>query len=111
MSNGEPHAAILDGGLRRVQPVRARLSATPRPSATQSANHALIATRVDRIMTLIAANRLHDAREACADLVFGFQPLIVARPELFERVVAALRRCEGHQLLRRLAMATDRDFA
>jgi hypothetical protein len=105
MSNGEPHAAILDGGLRRVQPLRAR------PSATQSANHALIATRVDRIMTLIAANRLHDAREACADLVFGFQPLIVARPELFERVVAALRRCEGHQLLRRLAIATDRDFA
>jgi hypothetical protein len=43
--------------------------------------------------------------------VFGFQPLIVARPELFERVVAALRRCEGHQLLRRLAIATDRDFA
>jgi hypothetical protein len=72
---------------------------------------ALIATRIDRIMALIGANRFHDAREACADLVFDFQPLIVTRPELFQRVVAALRRCEGHQLLRRLSIAADCDTA
>jgi hypothetical protein len=105
MPDDQPHAALLENSRHRVQSVRGR------QSGTQSAERALITTQLDRIMTLIAVGRLHDAREACADLVFGFQSLIVARPELCQRVVAALQRCEGHQLLRRLAVAADCDTA
>jgi hypothetical protein len=105
MPDGQPHTALLANSGHRVQSVRGR------PPATQSADQALITARLDRIMTLIAVGRLHDAREACADLLFCFQSLIVARPELCQRVVAALQRCQGNQLLRRLSIATHCDTA
>ena len=79
------------------------------PSAAPGADLALVAAQIERIMALADAARFHEGREACADLVFDFQPLIVARPELFHRVVAALRRCDGHQLLARLAIAAHGD--
>lgn len=100
-----PHTALLEHSPHHVRSVRTR------QSATQSADQAFITARLDRIMSLIAAGRLHDAREACADLVFGFQSLIVVRAELCQQMVAALQRCEGHQLLRRLAVAADCDTA
>ncbi len=68
----------------------------------------LLPARIDRIMSLIAAGYLRDAREACADLVFDSQPLIVAEGlSRMQRLATALRRCDGHQLLRRLAIAAD----
>jgi hypothetical protein len=105
MPDGEPQAALMDSSRRR--PAFAR----PRPSLVQRADQALVAAQVERIMCLIAAGHLHNAREACADLLFDFQPLIVARPELCQRFVAALRRCDAQQLLRRLATAADCDIA
>lgn len=103
MPNGEPQAALLNASRRRGA------SARPLLSPAQRADQALVAARIERIMGMVSAGRLHDGREACADLMFDFQPLIVARPELLQRFVAALRGCEAHQLVRRLAIAIDCD--
>ncbi len=97
--------ALLYCSRRRAEPPGAR------PPAAATTDLALIAEQIDRIAALVAAGSHYDAREACANLVFDFQPLIVARPELFQRVAVALARCDGHQLLRRLVGAGHGDTA
>lgn len=103
MLDGQPQAALFSGPRRAGELARDGLSTAP------GADLALVAAQIERIMALADTGRIHEGREACADLVFDFQPLIVARPELFQRVVAALRRCDGHQLLARLAIAAHGD--
>jgi len=101
MPDGESHTALLEHSRHRMQPVHAG------PPATLGADEAIVAARLDRIMSLIAAGYLRDAREACADLVFDSQPLLMAGADSYQRLATALRRCDGHQLLRRLAIAAD----
>ncbi len=101
MPDGDRHSTTLESSRDRMPPVHAG------PSTALGVDQAIVAARIDRIMSLIAAGYLRDAREACADLVFDSQPLIVARAESYHRLATALRRCDGHQLLRRLAIAAD----
>lgn len=60
---------------------------------------------ISRIIALAEAERIDDAREVSAALLFDFQPLLGAYPALLGRFVTALRRCKAQQLLRRLTIA------
>ncbi len=105
MPDGEQHVAFIDGARDRREPVGVGLSVAP------CKDLGLVVAQLDRIMALADAGRLHEGREACADLMFEFQPLLVARLELLQRLGAALRRCEADQLLRRLAIAVRGEAA
>jgi hypothetical protein len=101
MLDGQPQAAVFDGPAREAELVFGG------PSAAPASDLALVAAQIQRIGALADAGRCYEGREACADLVFDFQPFIAAHPELLRQVVAALKRCEGHQLLGRLTAATQ----
>ncbi len=68
-------------------------------------DHATVEAGIERIIARADAGLFYEAREACAALLFDFQPLLAARPELLQRFRVALRRCKAKQLQRRLAIA------
>jgi len=76
-------------------------------SQTKSGDQATVASAIDHIIALTDAGLFYEAREACTDLMFDFQTLIIARPELLQRFTALLRRCKAEQLLRRLLIAVQ----
>jgi hypothetical protein len=61
--------------------------------------------RLWQIAGLLKTGRRVAAREACADLLFDFQPLIAADPELVGTMLAALEQCAAAALRRRLLVA------
>ncbi len=80
-------------------------------SATRRNDYAVVAAGIERIMALADAGLFYEGREACADLLFDFQPLLEARPELLQRFCVALRRCKAEQLQRRLSIALHEEAA
>ena len=101
MPDAEHHTALHETSRHRMQPVQAA------STAVLGVDRAIVAARIDRILSLITAGYLTDAREACADLMFDSQPLIMAGAESYRRLAMALWRCDGHQLLCNLAIAAD----
>jgi hypothetical protein len=100
----------------------AQLQATrpPRPKGQVTSQHAgalhshEFQTRADvdfvrgqlgRILTLADAGLLTEGREASADLLFEFQPLIVARSDLLSHTLDVLERCGAAALRQRLLVA------
>lgn len=65
----------------------------------------VISHEIERIIALADAGLSLEGREACAELMFDHQPQLAARPELRQRYILALRRCNAEQLLRRLSIA------
>jgi hypothetical protein len=65
--------------------------------------------RLSRIADLVKAGLFAPAQEACADLLFDFQPLIASDPELLASVLAMLEQCGAAGLRRRLLMAVRGD--
>ncbi len=105
MLDGEQPVAFVDDSRDQREPVGVGLSVAP------SKDLDLVVAQIDRITELADAGRLHEGREACADLTFDFQPFLVARPELLQCLSAVLRRCKADQLLRRLTIAVRGDAA
>lgn len=62
-----------------------------------------------RMAELADAGLRMAAREAGADLLFEFQPVIVAHSELASQDIEVLRRCEATALRRRFVMAAYDD--
>jgi hypothetical protein len=65
----------------------------------------VISIEIERIIALADAGLSFEGREACAGLMFDYQPQLAARHELRQRFILALRRCNAEQLLRRLSIA------
>jgi hypothetical protein len=65
----------------------------------------VISLEIERIIALADAGLSLEGREACAELMFDYQPQLAVRPELRQRFILALRRCNAEQLLRRLSIA------
>lgn len=61
--------------------------------------------RLWRIGRLLKTGLRVPAREACADLLFDFQPLIASNPDLVAAMLATLEQCGGAALRRRLLIA------
>jgi hypothetical protein len=61
--------------------------------------------RLWRIGGLLKAGLRVPAREACADLLFDFQPLIASNPDLVAAMLATLEQCAAAALRRRLLIA------
>jgi hypothetical protein len=61
--------------------------------------------RLWRISGLVKAGLLLPAREACADLLFDFQPLIALDSDLLASMLSALEQCGAAGLRRRLMTA------
>ena len=101
MPNGEQGTVVLQRELQWHGLGGARAS------ADRLGGHATVTAEIERIIALTDAGLFYDARAACADLLFCFQPVIVAWPELTQRFGVALRRCQAEQLQRRLALATQ----
>jgi hypothetical protein len=74
------------------------------PSRDQ-ADLALVRERLRQISAHADAGRLSDGREAIADLLFDFQPLIATHADLVSSTLGLLRRCEATALLRRFRVA------
>src|ERR1700691_5882122 len=70
---------------------------------------AMVRLELREIAVLAAAGRPAEAREAIAELLFGFQPLIAARRDLRSRVIDLLIRCNATSLLRRFMTALPGD--
>jgi hypothetical protein len=60
-----------------------------------------------RIAALADAGLRMEAREASAELLFDFQPVIVAHAEFVSQYVDVLRRCEATALQRRFLLAAS----
>jgi hypothetical protein len=65
--------------------------------------------RLWRIGGLLKAGLRVPAREACADLLFDFQPLIASNPDLIAAMLATLEQCAAAALRRRLLIAVHGD--
>jgi len=61
--------------------------------------------RLWRIGGLLRSGLRVPAREACADLLFDFQPLIASNPDLVAAMLATLEQCAAAALRRRLLIA------
>jgi hypothetical protein len=61
--------------------------------------------RLWRIGVLLKTGLLVPAREACADLLFDFQPLIASNPDLLAAMLVTLEQCGATALRRRLVIA------
>ena len=61
--------------------------------------------RLWRIGGLLRTGLRVPAREACADLLFDFQPLIASDPDLVAAMLATLEQCAAVALRRRLLIA------
>ena len=61
------------------------------------------------IESLIESGHTQEAREACAHLIYAFQPAIVADPWLLGKILNLLERSAAHGLRRLLARATGMD--
>jgi hypothetical protein len=85
--------------------------ATPRNQGTDvrpqrdKAGLALVREKLRQISAHADAGRLSDGREAIADLLFDFQPLIATHADLVSSTLGLLRRCEATALLRRFRVA------
>jgi hypothetical protein len=88
---------------------RARASSTGGMHASSWADLDLIHERLLRISALTEEARLYEAREASAELLFDFQPLIAAHPGLLSRTLDALSRCEATALRRLFLVAVHGD--
>src|ERR1700685_1104892 len=75
----------------------------------EAADLAMVRLELREIAVLAAAGRPAEAREAIAELLFGFQPLIAARRDLRSRVIDLLIRCNATPLLRRFMTALHGD--
>ena len=80
-----------------------------RMPSIEAADLALVRLELREIAVLAAAGRAEEAREAIAELLFGFQPLIAARRDLRSRVIDLLIRCNATSLLRRFMTALHGD--
>jgi hypothetical protein len=100
-------ATLLSGVEEQAEPPRDRSSRTREPGAHGDLD--LVRDRLFQIAALAEAGRLAKARASCADLLFDFQPLIAARPDLLERTLALLGRCEATALRQRLLIAVHGD--
>jgi hypothetical protein len=71
----------------------------------------LVRERLPGIAALAVGGRPAEAREACADLLFDFQPLITAHAGLLARTIELLGQCGATALRRRLLVAINGDEA
>jgi len=60
-----------------------------------------------RIGGLLKTGLRVPAREACADLLFDFQPLIASNPDLVAAMLATPEQCDAAALRRRLLIAAQ----
>jgi hypothetical protein len=66
---------------------------------------------IDELTRISAMISPASARAACADLLFDFQPLIAACPDLLSRTFDVLEQCEATALRQRLLVAVHGDAA
>jgi hypothetical protein len=94
-----PLAPATEG---RVTPRNQRTDARP---SRDEADLALVREKLRQIAAHAEAGRLSDGREAIADLLFDFQPIIAAHADLVSSTLGLLGRCEATALLRRFRVA------
>jgi len=76
-------------------------------SQTKPGDQATVASALEHVAALTNAGLFYEARQVCTDLLFDFQPLLIARPTLLQQFTAALRGCKAEHLLRRLTIAVN----
>ena len=103
MSATLPQTAILFDASKAMLPLRnaAAWSFRNAPSSDMQ----IVRDRFSQIANLADAGLMTEAREACADLMFDFQPVIASEAELTGRMTSLLEKCEGWSLLRRMQIA------
>ena len=99
MPHGAHHGDVLEAVRPRGDQAIAGLA------ISRCRDAAVVVGEIGRIMTLAEAGRMFDAREACAALLFDYQPVLAAHPMLLQRFAGVLQRCKAEQLLRRLSVA------
>jgi hypothetical protein len=76
-------------------------------SETRGLEEAVIAAKFSEIEAILAAGRILAAREACADLLFKFQPVFASDTRLYTRFLAVLERTKARRLKQRLVVAVS----
>jgi hypothetical protein len=96
----EPAPLIASGSRSDV-----KFGSTSRESIGSHTGHDLVRERLRLIGALAAAGHNAEAREASADLLFDFQPLIAAHVDLVSLCEDVLLRCGATALWRRFVLA------
>jgi hypothetical protein len=96
----EPVPLIASGSKSDV-----KLGSTPRESTDSHTGPDLVRERLRSIEALAAAGHNAEAREASADLLFDFQPLIAAHLDLVSLCEDVLLSCGATALWRRFVLA------
>jgi hypothetical protein len=82
-------------------------SQSKQPNSTRRLEEEAIAARFSEIEATLSAGRMFAAREACADLLFKYQPVFAGNMRLYTRFLALLERTQARRLKQRLVIAVS----
>lgn len=86
--------------------VEARSRSRQRNSTRHLEEDAIAAT-FSEIEATLSAGRMFAAREACADLLFKYQPVFANNTRLYTRFLALLERTQARRLKQQLVIAVS----
>jgi hypothetical protein len=87
------------------RPIASDFAALPGSAIVKLTEVGIVCARMRQIQALTEIDRLTEAREVSADLLFDFQPVIVAHADLLARVLGVFERCGAVMLRQRLFVA------
>lgn len=82
-------------------------SRSARQTETNRLQEALIYARFAEIEAILQSGKILAARDACADLLFKFQPAFATNTRLYTRLLALLERTNARRLKQRLVIAVS----
>jgi hypothetical protein len=87
------------------RPIAPALAVLPGSAIVTLTEVEIVCARMQHIQALTNTGELTEAREVSADLLFDFQPMIVAHAGLLARVLGVFERCGAVTLRQRLFAA------